>query len=312
MFESFRRRAARARHIRTGRSRVRGDDRNRPDRRYERLVRARESQQRQGGRCLQLCHQRRRTHRAVDARRRQQPAVAVRGLGRRLLPLEVTSLGQGARRLPVVHRRECADRPVDGPQRHQPAIPARELRQRLRPADQPPQQQGALRAGRLDRERREHRADDGHQQRVPAMAARAPRRHDTALRRHAADDDSLELERRAGGTEARLRASRHRGDQGLHGSQAQRRLAGVRDDGQSFAGLEPGALLFRGLAAGERGDSHLPGQRRRSVAATGPRRTSSSSRRRACGTWSTRPGCLPTRPAPTRAIHARGRRRGTS
>ncbi len=239
-------------------------------------------------------------------------AVAVRGLGRRLLPVEVTSFGQGARRLPVVHRRECADRAVDGPERHQPAIPAGEFRQRVRPADQPPQQQGALRAGRLDRERREHRADDGHQQHVPAMAARAPRRHDAALRRHAADDDSLELERRAGGAEARLRASRHRGDQGLHGGQAQRRLAGVRDDGQSFAGLEPGALLVRGLAAGERALLTPTWTRRRSVAATGPRRTSSSSRRRACGTWSTRRGCLPTRPAPTRAIHARGRRRGIS
>ena len=55
---------------------------------------------------------------------------------------------------------------------------------------------------------------------VPAMAARARRRNDTAARRHVAIVDSLELQRCSGGTEAGLRTSRHRSDQGLHGRTA--------------------------------------------------------------------------------------------
>ena len=129
------------------RGRAQHDDRLGGHGRHQRLVRAGEPQQRQGAGRVQLRHRRRRAHHPVDPHRRQQPAVAVRGLRRRLLPAEVDSYsGKVLDVYNCVHRRRRRRRAVDRPQRHQPAVPARRLRRRLRAADQPQQQQGRSRS----------------------------------------------------------------------------------------------------------------------------------------------------------------------
>ena len=108
----------------------------------------------------------------VDPSRRSQPAVAVRGLRRRLLPVEVEELRQGPRRGQLVDRRWREGPAVDGPQRNEPAVPAGRLRQRLRQADRPEQRQGRRSPERLDRRRRQHRAVRRLGRQQPAVATR--------------------------------------------------------------------------------------------------------------------------------------------